>query len=405
VPAPLVHRARVASEPDQPIQICVDAGGIGWLADVGLEPAGDLGRRRVGDSGDLHERERPGGGLLALAQPLAVLRPGRRNEGMGQQCARLRSRGGVAAGGEFLAPAEVGASESRKVGPDHDVCPLEPWLREILHHQLDRTVGDRADRLCRLVMRGGVHADGDHHVGAHRPGHVHRDVVEDPAVGEQVAVEPHRLEGSRDRHRRAQRRTERSATEHQAAALLEIGGDAAERNRQLVEVADGRVGKRDPAEQQTQAVAGIESALQAKAVAQAGLELDRVVAVVLLAAERLQAIRDVRPQQQVPVGRCEQLLDLGRGHPGRVGAADEGARAGACDRVDRNPVLLQPLQDAGVREPPGRATAECQRHTRTRCRLLAVGGYRRQRQQPGRPAACDPSGRQAAPTGVARRGG
>ena len=134
-------------------------------------------------------------------------------------------------------------------------------------------------------------------------------------------------------------------------------------------------------------VAGIEPALQPKAVAQARVELDRIVAIVLLAAEGLQWVGDVRPQDQVPVRAPQHLLDLGRGHPGRVRAPDEGARAGSRDRVDRDAVLLQPLQDARVRDPFGRAAAERQPHARTPCRLLAAGRDGRQREQQDR--ECD----------------
>ena len=105
-------------------------------------------------------------------------------------------------------------------------------------------------------------------------------------------------------------------------------------------------------------MAGIEAALQAESVTQAGFELDRVGAVILLPAHRLERVGNVGPQDQVPVRVSQHRLDLFGGHPGGVGAANEGARTRAGNRVHGDAMFLEPAQHARMGHAFGRSSSK-----------------------------------------------
>ena len=93
-------------------------------------------------------------------------------------------------------------------------------------------------------------------------------------------------------------------------------------------------------------------------------------------------------------------VDLVGVHAGGKRAADEPAHAGAGGHVDRDAVLLEPADDADVRESAGAAAAE--RHTdrwpRTadlaRCRLLVGETCRWPRTNGRRPLEWGRAGRE-----------
>ena len=148
-------------------------------------------------------------------------------------------------------------------------------------------------------------------------------------------------------------------------ADTQIGGDATERRGQLVEVRELRVLQRDRIEQQVYLLPFIESAWQLEAPFQSELQLRRVGALVLLSSEVLVSEGRLTLENQLPVRAIQQRADLLGRQAGRVRATNEPAHAGPGDRVDRNPVFLQPLQKSDVGETARTAAAERQSETRT----------------------------------------
>ena len=98
----------------------------------------------------------------------------------------------------------IGRLEVIDPGPDDDVGVPQPALRQFLHHEVDGAVRDRADGFRGPVLIGLAHAHRDDHIHPHRSRDIHGDVVEDAAIREKSSVEPYRIEGSGQGHRRAE---------------------------------------------------------------------------------------------------------------------------------------------------------------------------------------------------------
>ena len=124
------------------------------------------------------------------------------------------------------------------------------------------------------------------------------------------------------------------------------------------------MGQRDPAQQQIDFVARVEAQDQARAVTPAELRTHGIPAPILLAPIRLRTVVDVAAKQPVPVDIRHHGPDFARRSSRRVGAAHEPAHARAGDRIDRNPVLLEPFEDPDVRESARRASTEREPHAR-----------------------------------------
>src|SRR6185369_11496877 len=86
------------------------------------------------------------------------------------------------------------------------------------------------------------------------------------------------------------------------------------------------------------------------------------VLVFLLATERELGTRRAILERILPVERAHDALDVGRGKTGGIEAADDGAHAGARDRVDGHVQLVQHLQHADMRRaarpPTGKHEAD-----------------------------------------------
>ena len=134
--------------------------------------------------------------------------------------------------------------------------------------------------------RAEVHGDDD--VGAHRARHVDRQVVGEAAVDQQRAVD---LAPARSRPAptcwRASRRAARPRSKHDRLAGDEVGGDGAEGDRQLVEVAGSPARCAELAQHGLELHAGDQALGQQQlAVAHADLGANEVVRVVVLQADR-----------------------------------------------------------------------------------------------------------------------
>ena len=111
-------------------------------------------------------------------------------------------------------------------------------------------------------------------------------------------------------------------------------------------------------------MARVEALCYARAVTPAELQAHGIPAPILLAPIRLQTVIDVAAKQPVPVDIRHHGPNFARRSSRRVGAAHKPAHAGAGDRIDRNPVLLEPFEDPDVRESARRAATEREPHAR-----------------------------------------
>ena len=207
-------------------------------------------------------------------------------------------------------------------------------------------------------------ADCDHDVGTHPADDVDGDVVEDAAIDEELVLDPDGNEHARQRHRRPQGVGQGAVLERHRLGRDQVGRDAAKRRGQLVEARQLGVLHGDRVEQQVDLLPFVEAARQLQSPFQSELQLRGVGALVLLAPEVLVTERRLTLEDHFPVGAIQQRLDLAGRKPGGVGAADQTSHAGSGDHVDRDPVFLEPGQDADVREPAGAATPERQSDSR-----------------------------------------
>ena len=331
---------------------------FGRGGDVAAQLPGDLRGRAVRDAVYIHERHRVEAWRPARLLGRAVLRPRRVIEGVAEQGVLLGFGRLITAHRELVALAEVRGGQAVEIRDDDHVGPAQPRPFESLHHQGDRAIGDAADGLRHLLLGPRAHADRDHDVGAHVLRHVHGNVVEDAPVGEETAVEAHRVVGAGEGHRGPHRGGERTRSEDDDLSLLEVGGHAPERYGQIVEVRDIGVGQQDPAHHQAQVVAGVDAALESEASTEPRFQLDRVVAIVLFPSVGLERVRYVGAKDGVPIGLAKEFLDVGRGQARGVRRAHESAGAVPREPVHRDLVLLEPLQDAHVCHAPGRPAAQ-----------------------------------------------
>ena len=94
---------------------------------------------------------------------------------------------------------------------------------------------DRVELIARRQRRAEIHRDDD--IRPHRPRDVDRQVVGEPSIDQNLAVELGRRDRPRHRHTRPHHVRKLAVGEHGRLAGHEIGGDRAERNAQLVELA------------------------------------------------------------------------------------------------------------------------------------------------------------------------
>ena len=97
---------------------------------------------------------------------------------------------------------------------------------------------------------------------------------------------------------------------------------------------------------------------QEVSAAQAERKFHEEVLVLLLATKRELGARWTILERVLPVERAHDALDVVRGEPGGIEAADDGAHAGARDRVDRDVQLIEHLQHADMRGAARAAAGE-----------------------------------------------
>jgi hypothetical protein len=183
----------------------------------------------------------------------------------------------------------------------------------------------------RSLLRAPAQVDRDHQVGAERATHRHRHRVDQPAVDQHRPVAHHRRQQARHRARRAHRFEQLAVAQPQLAPGLQLGGDRAVGNGQLVDLAVGE----HRAEQGEEARAADQAAAPGKVhQAQHGGPGD-------------------------PGDPFLQPVELAR----RIGAPHQRADRGAADDVGLDAALLERADHADVRPAARAAGAEGESET------------------------------------------
>ena len=157
----------------------------------------------------------------------------------------------------------------------------------LLGQDVDRLLRD-ADERRELLARQErcADVDGDHHIRTHRPDEVDRQVVDEPAVAQDLAVDLYRREDPRHRHAGAHRDVQRSAIEDDRLAVDHAGRNGAKRDREIVEAPDGVVAPGEAVQRELEVLAGEGARRQSeRKVAETEFERDRVVRIVTLATD------------------------------------------------------------------------------------------------------------------------
>jgi hypothetical protein len=195
-----------------------------------------------------------------------------------------------------------------------------------------------------------VEGDGDDNTGPHIANDVDREIIDDPSVDEDLVVAANWGEEARDRDGGAEGGKEVAAVEDDLMAFVEVDGDAAEGNREIVEGREVGIMGSEAGQNKSDAVSRREGGGGAEAAAKAKFQLVRESAAVFLAPEVQLAERGGGEQGFVPIDCLEKRADLGGGGASRVHSADQSAHARAGDEVDGDPVFFEPGENADVCE-------------------------------------------------------
>ena len=210
-------------------------------------------------------------------------------------------------------------------------------------------MASRIPQLADVDRDDALRAHGLHHVGRH--------VVHRATVHQYAPVHLHRRKDERQRHRRPHRLGQRAVIEDDLGSGDQVHGHSPERRRQLVEVLDVVVRRGDAAEEQLDLFAIVQRRWRHDAALDPELQARRIGAGVGLAADVLE-VEARGPEDLVPVEAIQHLLEFRGVHARGERSTDEPAHAGPGRDVDRDAVLLEPADDADVRDPTGAAATE-----------------------------------------------
>ena len=281
--------------------------------------------------------------------------------GEGQQPIAHGFGGAIALVDEVGVPTPVQRAVLLERHVNHDVGGRERAPGRGTHHGVDRAPRDAEQRLAHAFGVGEIaHIDGNHAIRAHRLHDVRGDVVHRAAVDQHLAVHHGWRKDQRQRHRGAHGVGQRSPPHHDLLRRQQIHGHRAKRCRQIVEAFKLEIRRRDAAEHQFDVLAIVQRGRRHDAAFEAELQAGRIGPRVGLPPDVLVGKRR-RPEQLIPVHVGDERLQLRRIHAAGEGAPDQSAHAGPRRQIDRDSVLLEPANDADVRDAAGASAAE--RHT------------------------------------------
>jgi hypothetical protein len=90
------------------------------------------------------------------------------------------------------------------------------------------------------------------------------------------------------------------------------------------------------------------------------LQLDEILATVLLPPKILQLMGCLPKEGEIPIDTVDELTQFLRRHSGGVSPSDQSSNAGSGNVVHRDSVLLEPLEHTEVREPTRAASTQSQ---------------------------------------------
>lgn len=349
---------------------------------------------------------------------IGVLRQGHRRE------LRLHVAGRPQANVDDLWHArELERGHRTEVGLDQDVAGAHVRLRlerAASHHDAEHLVRD-VERRVQAIAPGEreAHVHHDQAIHAHLSRKVDGEVVHEPAVHEQPAVEFDGRQHARCRHARAQHGHQVAAAEHDGFAGLEIRGERAELGGQAIEILHVGHPDRGRAQHLRDPVALDQAERQhdAPVLAHAERAASEDVAIILLAPIGQVAPRRAIADHLLPVECAEYRLDLRAAQTRRIQATDDRAHAGSRDRIDRYAQFFKRANYADVGATPRTTAAQhesdagprprhrSERHVGT-CRLARASarndgvdgaGSHRDRQQADRKGQRREPGNAAAP--------
>ena len=292
---------------------------------------------------------------------------------------RIRQKSGGLAGrslipevDEFFDPRVIGRIKPSHADADTSVGEQERTPFILRDHHVDGARKHARESFQFLdVARRKAQLDRDHGVRIHGEDGLDWNVLHHAAICQHVAIDLHRSEHAGNRHGSAHRLGQRAVAQHNTFAAQHVGGDAAERNRQVVKAGDSRFGERDAVEQQSDALAGIETVRPVETVLQAQRSRNQEITPVLLPAIGKLRVNRLRQESFVPINFFGELLDLVRRHASGVHRPNDAAHAGSGNPVHRNVVLFHPSDHPDLGQSQRATTAEREANSRT---MAGTGG-------------------------------
>src|SRR5262249_18823561 len=110
------------------------------------------------------------------------------------------------------------------------------------------------------------------------------------------------------------------------------------------------VSQRLSIDEQTDLMSGIQAGGQRNALFQTELQESGIVSCVFLSAKGQVLIRRLSSDDQVPILRFDNGLQLLKAFPGGIQPAHQTAHTGSCNVVDRDVMLLEPFNYPNVSE-------------------------------------------------------
>lgn len=235
-------------------------------------------------------------------------------------------------------------------------------IHRTLAQHVDELRGDR-ERGVELAAlherRLDVHRDD--HIGAQAARLVDRQVVGDAAIHEQPPANLHWRHRARDGHAGAHRLRQAAVREQHGLAGFDVGGQGAEGDGQAGEILHVRHRPGQAAQEALDLYAADQPRRHRDTIlAQAELDLGKPRGRLRLAPQGLLGARRAVVEDVAPVGGEHRLLELASTNAGRIGAADDGAHAGAGDAIHRHAQGFEHLEHADVRRTPRAAARERQ---------------------------------------------
>ena len=251
-------------------------------------------------------------------------------------------------GDQFLPPVEVVGAEAGYVRHDEDVGEVPLLLRRPVAEEAHGLVHDLDDRRQLVfLVQGSAHVHGDDDVRPHCPRVRYREVPDDAAVHQEVAVDLDGREDGRYGHAGAHRLRQGPFLYHEGLAGHDVGADAAEGDGEPVEVADVLHVLRQARQHGGEPLPALEPGGEQDPLL-GYLERGDVLVMVALFLDGGAAARYVVGEHGVPVHVQHQLLQHVRRVPGGVEASHDASHARAGDIVDLEARLFDDLEDADM---------------------------------------------------------